>query len=79
MPSDELFPSEPPTPWPLLENRINRLLEAIVQLRNANAALMKENVILSNQLKDKESEVSCPGPGYPRGSKPGGDPLAPPI
>lgn len=62
MPSDELFPSEPPTPWPLLENRINRLLEAIVQLRNANAALMKENVILSNQLKDKESEVSVPAP-----------------
>lgn len=56
MPSDELFPPEPPTPWPLLENRINRLLEAIVQLRNANAALMKENVILRNQLKEKESE-----------------------
>ncbi len=57
MQSDELFPSEPPTSWPLLENRINRLLEAIVQLRNANASLMKENVILQNQLKDKETEA----------------------
>jgi hypothetical protein len=57
LPSDELFPPEPPTPWPLLENRINRLLEAIVQLRNANAALMKENVILQNQLKEKDSDT----------------------
>ncbi len=62
MPFDELFPIEPPTPWPLLENRINRLLEAIVQLRNANAALMKENVLLQNQLKEKESE---PAPAIP--------------
>ncbi len=55
--SDELFPPEQPTSWPLLETRINRLLEAIVQLRNANASLMKENVILSNQLKDREMET----------------------
>jgi phage shock protein A len=65
--SDELFPSDTSTPWPLIENRINRLLEAIVQLRNANAALMKENVILQNQLKEKESE---PSPAAPKGPSP---------
>ncbi len=69
MQSDELFPSETPTPWPLIENRINRLLEAIVQLRNANAALMKENVILQNQLKDKEPESST-APSAPKGPSP---------
>ena len=68
MPSDELFPTEQTTPWPLLEHLINRLLEAIVSLRNANASLMKENVILQNQLKEKESESigsASPSPAGP--------------
>jgi len=53
--SDDLFgqiPGSKPQ-WEDLEKRINRLLEGIVQLRNANAQLMKENVLLKNQLKDQ--------------------------
>ncbi len=54
MHSDDLFghAPEPKSQWEELEKRINRLLEGIVQLRNANAQLMKENVLLKNQLKD---------------------------
>ena len=54
MPSDDLFGRLPDSKsqWENLEKRINRLLEGIVQLRNANAKLMKENVILQKQLKD---------------------------
>jgi len=53
--SDELFPSakDPKLQWEGLEKRINGLLEGIVQLRNANAQIMKENVLLKNQLKDQ--------------------------
>lgn len=54
MPSDDLFPETkgPQAQWEGLEKRINRLLEGIVQLRSANGQLMKENVLLKNQLKD---------------------------
>ncbi|HUO57568.1 MAG TPA: hypothetical protein VMV05_05265 [bacterium] len=54
MSSDELFsrPNDPNYQWEGLEKRVNRLLEGIVQLRNANAQLMKENVLLKNQMKD---------------------------
>jgi chromosome segregation ATPase len=54
LPSDDLFPETkgPQTQWEGLEKRINRLLEGIVQLRGANGQLMKENVLLKNQLKD---------------------------
>lgn len=38
--------------WEDLEQRINNLLESIVKLRNANAQLMKENILLKNQVKD---------------------------
>ena len=57
MHSDELFPSakDPKLQWEGLEKRINGLLEGIVQLRNANAQIMKENVLLKNQLKDQTS------------------------
>ncbi|MGH7738697.1 MAG: hypothetical protein ACREL1_00995 [bacterium] len=55
MSSDELFPETPqaPSSWDALEKRINRLLESVVQLRNSNGQLMKENMALKNQLKDK--------------------------
>jgi len=54
LPSDELFtPGKgPQIQWEGLEKRVNTLLEGIVQLRNANGQLMKENVHLKNQLKD---------------------------
>lgn len=57
MHSDELFPStkDPKIQWEGLERRINGLLEGIVQLRNANAQIMKENVLIKNQLKDQTS------------------------
>ncbi len=58
MHSDDLF-GQSPSPqagpqaqWEELEKRINRLLEGIVKLRNANAQLMKENILLKNQVKD---------------------------
>jgi regulator of replication initiation timing len=35
-----------------LEKRVNRLLESVVQLRNANGQLMKENALLKKQLKE---------------------------
>jgi chromosome segregation ATPase len=52
--SDDLFGQAPgpKAQWEELERRINRLLEGIVQLRNANGQLMKENVHLKNQVKD---------------------------
>jgi regulator of replication initiation timing len=54
----------PKVQWEELEKRINRLLEGIVQLRNANAQLMKENVHLKNQVKDftANSNGSNPAP-----------------
>ncbi|HJT23604.1 MAG TPA: hypothetical protein VJ873_03460 [bacterium] len=54
MHSDDLFgqASGPQVQWEELEKRINRLLEGIVKLRNANAQLMKENILLKNQVKD---------------------------
>lgn len=57
MNSDELFPTEsvPSPQWLGLEKRINRMLESIVQLRNANAQLMKENVLLKNQMKGQDA------------------------
>lgn len=54
MHSDDLFGQTPgpQAQWEELEKRINRLLEGIVKLRNANAQLMKENIHLKNQVKD---------------------------
>jgi hypothetical protein len=62
--SDDLFghSPEPKSQWEDLEKRINRLLEGIVQLRNANAQLMKENVLLKNQLKDMPVTEAAPPP-----------------
>ena len=64
MQSDDLFghSPEPKAQWEDLEKRINRLLEGIVQLRNANAQLMKENVVLKNQLKDMPPAEEGPAP-----------------
>ena len=64
MQSDDLFGHSPApkTQWEDLEKRINRLLEGIVQLRNANAQLMKENVVLKNQLKDMPLAEEGPAP-----------------
>lgn len=42
-------------PWVLLEGRVQRLLDTIVQLRQANAQLMKENNILKTQTAKKSS------------------------
>ncbi len=44
--------SQASSQWEALEKRINNLLEGIVQLRHANAQIMKENVHLKNQVKD---------------------------
>lgn len=54
MHSDDLFGQAqgPQVQWEELEKRINRLLEGIVKLRGANAQLMKENILLKNQVKD---------------------------
>lgn len=56
MQSDELFPEpkslSPQAQWEHLERRVNRLLESVVQLRSANAQIMKDNVLLKKQLKD---------------------------
>lgn len=58
MQSGDLFgqapsaPVDPKTQWEGIEKRINRLLEAVVQLRHANAQIMKENLSLKNQMKD---------------------------
>jgi len=64
--SDDLFGQAPgpQAQWEELEKRINRLLEGIVKLRNANAQLMKENIHLKNQVKDlsANSDGSTPGP-----------------
>jgi regulator of replication initiation timing len=61
LPSDDLFGQVPDSGshWEGLERRINRLLEGIVQLRNANAHLMKENVRLKNQLRDRPPETEA--------------------
>jgi methyl-accepting chemotaxis protein len=42
----------PHAQWENLERRVNRMLESVVQLRNANAQIMKDNVLLKKQLKD---------------------------
>ena len=70
--SDDLFPqtkdaAKGPLQWEALEKRINRLLEGIVQLRNANAQLMKENAFLKKQARDGGAE------GGSNGSSPSGD------
>lgn len=61
MPSDELFPptSQSLISWEGLERRINRLLESLVQLRNSNGQLMKENMVLKNQLREKPNGTSA--------------------
>ena len=62
MPSGELFPSnkDPKVYWEELEKRINRLLEGIVQLRNANRQLMNENEVLKK--KGREAGAESDGP-----------------
>ena len=64
MPSDELFPetSQAPLTWEGLERRINRLLESVVQLRNSNGQLMKENMVLKNQLREKSNDSPAEDP-----------------
>jgi regulator of replication initiation timing len=71
--SDELFPevSKPQFGWDALEKRINRLLESVVQLRNSNGQLMKENMALRNQLRDKSLGAS---PSTPTGTSPTASP-----
>jgi len=54
LPSDDLFsPASTQTqaPWDLLENRVNRLLENILLLRDINIRLQKENESLKDELK----------------------------
>ena len=58
---------DPKTQWEGIEKRINRLLEAVVQLRNANASIMKENLALKNQMKDL---VPSSGSSSPSSSEP---------
>ena len=68
MSSDELFPevAKSPMSWDALEKRINRLLESVVQLRNSNGQLMKENMALKNQLRDKSNAApAAPAPSAP--------------
>ncbi len=67
MQSDDLFghapaPADPKAQWEGLEKRINRLLESVVQLRNANAQIMKENLSLKNQMKDFVPASGSPAP-----------------
>lgn len=68
MQSGDLFGNSPATPtdpkaqWEGIEKRINRLLEAVVQLRNANAQIMKENLSLKNQMKDMGPSSGSPAP-----------------
>jgi len=63
--SDDLFPQTKENRaqglWEGLEKRIGRLLEGIVQLRSANAQLMKENNLLKNQLKESAEAVAVDG------------------
>jgi hypothetical protein len=63
--SDDLFPqtkeNRPQALWEALEKRIGRLLEGIVQLRGANAQLMKENNLLKNQLKESTETSATDG------------------
>ncbi len=59
MPSGELFPAskDPHIYWEELEKRINRLLEGIVQLRNANRQLMNENEVLKKKARDSGGDM----------------------
>ena len=53
MPSDDLFPAAQAKPsWEILENRVNRLLESILLLRDINHQLKKENDSLKEELKN---------------------------
>jgi chromosome segregation ATPase len=54
LPSGDLFPAskDPKIYWEELEKRIGRLLEGIVQLRNANRQLMNENDLLKKRARD---------------------------
>ncbi len=59
MPSDELFASAPAKPsWELLENRVNRLLESILLLKDINNQLKKENESLREELKNIHQSAS---------------------
>ena len=42
---------DPETAWVLLQQRVDRLIEAVGALRKANAEIMKENVILTSQAR----------------------------
>ena len=52
MPSDDLLSQTQPQKWDVLENRVNRLLENILLLRDINAQLKKENEALKEELKN---------------------------
>jgi hypothetical protein len=52
LPSDDLLSQTQPQKWDVLENRVNRLLENILLLRDINAQLKKENEALKEELKN---------------------------
>ena len=59
MPSDDLFTAAPAkASWELLENRVNRLLESILLLRDINSQLKKENESLREELKNIHQSAS---------------------
>ena len=61
MPSDDLFSSTSTSTkdhWELLENRVNRLLENILLLRDINNQLKKENHLLKDELKNIQQSGS---------------------
>jgi len=43
--------SDPQKAWDHLQQRLDHLLETVTQLRKANAEIMKENLILTNQAR----------------------------
>ncbi len=55
MPSDDLFARaqhQTRSQWDLLENRVNRLLESVVLLRDINKQLKNNNDALVEELKN---------------------------
>jgi len=61
LPSDDLFSTTAASTknhWELLENRVNRLLENILLLRDINNQLKKENNSLKDELKNIQQSGS---------------------
>ncbi len=52
---DDTIPTTIDEKWSQLETRIQKLLESIIQLRTVNGQLMKENLLLKNQLQKQVS------------------------